>query len=391
MSTSKIEEIVKKNTGKEFKEILFELYTVKDEPIKEISELFACSDSTIRQKIKEYKLLRSESYSTKKRREITQKIKKNNKIIANKKKSNKKQTKIDDTLDKLNRIYIKTPKDIEEETGKVFVEIVQDYIKKGYSPSQIAKELKLNNQTHIQKSIKNLEYSNQEIIYPNIFGKGKRLKDSERLFYETTGLSLIEFLKSKYVDEGLSTHAIAPLFGTSAGTILSKLKAYGLNRNLSEARKLLIEKGEINYSQIHVKRTITVENEDNDSKTQRLAGELFHIHLADILADIDEVEVVIGYNNWFILNNKEVDIPIIVIDKKIEKIYKYAIEYQGEHVHSSDERKKSDIAKKDRLENSDWIYFALWDSPYFNIIENRVIEIIKEIIYDLTTHRQDSV
>lgn len=337
-------------SGMNLKDFLYEKHIKEGLPPTKIAPLFGCSVSSIYLKLKHYGFNRSCRDAS----------------IAKEKKEHRKG------------IYTKTPLQIELETGRKFEDIVNEYMNLGLAPSEIAKKLKLTNQTHIRKILKENEYKQIEILYPNIFKNGRKLYECEELFFKLTGMNLKEFLHQKYVEEGLSTYEIAAMFGCVNKVIHQKLKKYGFSRNLSEARKVLMKNGKINYTEIGNKSRSTSKKTYTHSNNQNLAREILKEKFENIFLspETDGLELVTGYQEWCILRDKEVDIPIIIIDKTIEKFHKISIEYNGKHWHDEER----DFKKKSLLTDSDWNYNLVLDNLSYAKIEEQIESVCNDII-----------
>lgn len=347
-------------SGVTLKDFLSQKYVTEGLTPKEIASIFGCSYSTIYLKLKFYKLNRNCHDA---------------KIVARKRKI---------------RIgeYNKTPTDIETETGRKFLDIIVELTNQGLSPSEIARELKLSNQTYIRQFIKKDEYKTIEVLYPNIFKNKRSLEENEKIFYETTGKNLKDFLYQKYVTEKFSTYKISPLFGCDASTIYKKLKYYGFSRNLKEARDILIKNGEIDYAKISWKRRQTSKKSLANSNNQDMALEIlkskFEFHL--INSGIKNLEIVVGYNDWCIIPGKEVDIPIIIFDLENGNVYKFSIEYNGCYWHQN--KNKSDTDKGTFLHFNGWTHKIILDNLSNHKIEIEIENVVNEIIDSTLSERK---
>lgn len=63
-----------------------------------------------------------------------------------------------------------------------------------------------------------------------------------------------------------------------------------------------------------------------------------------------DYEAVVGFSNWSILDNLEIDIPVVVISKFDNQVWKFAIEVDGERYHT-DERW---FDKEKRIQQAGW-------------------------------------
>jgi len=73
--------------------------------------------------------------------------------------------------------------------------------------------------------------------------------------------------------------------------------------------------------------------------------------LKNELEKLSEYEVVIGFTDWSILSNLEIDIPIVCILKSDQSITKFALEIDGERFHHQENRW---IQKEKRIRQSGW-------------------------------------
>lgn len=112
-------------------------------------------------------------------------------------------------------------------------------------------------------------------------------------------------------------------------------KDNNLSRNLFEAQQ--IAKNKRDYKQIMNKgRETMMKNQTS------LKGSKPEIYTRDYIncklpLEMPNLEIIVGINNKSILDNgKEIDIPIIIINN--DKIYKFAIEYNGDFWHENENR-----------------------------------------------------
>lgn len=77
--------------------------------------------------------------------------------------------------------------------------------------------------------------------------------------------------------------------------------------------------------------------------------ELIRWVLKDELEQLKGYEVIIGFTDWTILNDLEIDIPIVFIQKSSQKVSKFALEVDGERFHP-DSRKWEEKSRRIKLE-----------------------------------------
>lgn len=344
------EDIFYKLTGINLKDFLYEKYINENLTIDDIAKIFSCSYTTIYNRIKYYGFNRSV---------------RENEILKRK------------NIQR-NGEYTKTPLDIEIETGRKFTDIVLEYTEQGLAPSEIARKLKLTNQTHIKKTLKQLEYNKIEPLYPDVFKNRRTLNQCEKIFLDKYRMNLKDFLYQKHVVEGLSTYAIAPLFGCNNSSIHNHLKHYGFANNLSQARKRLIKDGAINYNDIFHKGRATAQKSQAKSNAEEWTRYIFKNKLYEkvIRHNLEILELITGVNELNILHGKEVDMAFIIINTKLNKFFKFAIEFNGNYWHKDIER---DIEKSENLASKNWICYTITDDLSNMKIEDKIDDICNKI------------
>ena len=69
------------------------------------------------------------------------------------------------------------------------------------------------------------------------------------------------------------------------------------------------------------------------------------------LETIQEYETIIGFANWTILDNSEVDIPIVCIRKSDQRVFRFALEVDGKPFHPAETKW---LEKMDRIQQAGW-------------------------------------
>lgn len=159
--------------------------------------------------------------------------------------------------------------------------------------------------------------------------------------------------------ENLSTLEISQIFKISTAGIGRILKSAGLLLNAKSAQKEATRQGRRNYKNTFETGKVTLRKNvliNGGSNIEVFIRENFAMFLSSYL-DKDTYEVIIGISNRNIISPLEVDIPIIVINIKNSKFFKFAIEVNGDIFHSDESR---ELIKNDELTNSGWILFTIW-------------------------------
>jgi hypothetical protein len=187
-----------------------------------------------------------------------------------------------------------------------------------------------------------------------------------------------------YIEE-LTTVQLSILFNLSYSTIAFRVKKLGFNLTHAEGILKKSKNKRHNYEKTERARKVTIiksqkEHSSTGSKNENYARFLLANFMYDYL-DSKVFDIIVGVNNTGILFSNEVDIPLIVHNRLNNKIFKFAIEYNGEIYHENDNEKI--LKSKER----GWIYLPIIElknqrasnSP--KIIENLVrntCEIIKK-------------
>lgn len=249
----------------------------------------------------------------------------------------------------------------------------------GKSPTEIARELKLKESTSISKALKKFIEKDMSKIVIDIYRF--RIPNIELVFLKVLGIEYKEFLKIKYINEMLSMLEIGELLNVNLCTVGYHLKHYGISKTSSESRIDAIKKGNIDYKDVIRKGRSTRNKTSSNSNKQEQVVELFKSKLLSIILDrrIEDIEIITGFNEWGILKDKEVDIPLIFISNKMNTYRKYSIEFDGQFWHQDNDMT---IDKDNRLTLAGWKHYILEDSPYMNKIELNIISICDDIVND---------
>lgn len=293
-----------------------------------------------------------------------------------------------------NKLYTNTPTDIEKETGRKFIDIIKELTNEGLSPTEITHKLKLKSNKYVSSwlneekhRIERESIDKDSYILKDI--RGRNRTTIEGIFKYELNIAYKDWLYQKYIVEGLSVFEITKIIDLGERSIYDALKYYGIHKDRSQMRKDAIKKGLIDYNKITSKSRRTMRKSISKSNSQDMFRELIRHHLEINLFQLenyDNIEIVIGSNEWGILHNKEVDIPVIVIIDNNH--YKYSIEYNNELWH--DYRYKDDKSKKNELINKGWKHFIYYEpnnkTGHTERMEKRAQEIATEIIESIKTN-----
>lgn len=339
------EQIFVESTGGNYEKFLIEKYIDQDLSSRDIALLLGLSPTILREHLSKYNILKLN-------------IQTENKDI-----------------------FYKTPSIIEQETGRKLIEIYNELSEQGLSLTEIATKLQMKYVGSLSNYLYNYNNNNQKnkeekLIVPNL--KGKQPKTVDKILKEHLGISYKDFLKQKYIDEKLSPAEISNLIGVSPKRISERIREYGLSKTPSQARKDAIERGKINYNDINKKREKTRSKLISRSNTQDTLRELIKHHLEYQLENYEGIEIITGYNEWSVLGNLEIDIPIIIFYD--DNIYKIAIEYNGEYWHDD----IRDGHKEDLLIKKGWKLFTLTETTNqtgnLKVLEEKAKELVDNIM-----------
>lgn len=165
---------------------------------------------------------------------------------------------------------------------------------------------------------------------------------------------------------------LGKVYGKDMRTFEMFFKENGLSRNLFEAQQ--IAKKKRNYKEIQLKgRQTMLKNSTNikGSKQEQYTRELLNCILP---IKFPNCEIIVGLNNKSILDNgKEIDIPIVIINK--DKIFKFAIEYNGDFWHKDENR---DVEKIEMVNQKGYHLFYI--APKENATNKQIKEHIENEI-----------
>jgi hypothetical protein len=157
----------------------------------------------------------------------------------------------------------------------------------------------------------------------------------------------------------ISTQKISVMFNESIATTHNRLRTLGLHQSYADgitgkkARKSQnytqsINRGKISRLNNQIKN-LSMGSINEDFVRNQLSLRLFEF------IDSDRYDIVVGVNNTGNLGSREIDIPVIVWDNSLQKIYRFAIEYNADYYHEN----KNDEEKKEIAKKRGWIYIPI--------------------------------
>ena len=212
---------------------------------------------------------------------------------------------------------------------------------------------------------------------------------TQRRTYENYGFSSAEeYIQVLYYlrfISGLSAKEIMPLFRIQYRTLQGHLKRFGLNVSVREGVTEKKERGSQNYITTNLSKRKTTakaqrKNYSTGSKNEIYARKQLSNFLYDYI-QYDKYEVVVGLSNIGILGSLEIDIPVMVYDIVNKRLFRFAIEYNGDYYHTEKrDKNKISVAKR-----KGWRYLAIVEDTnhqYSNrtdLLDQRIRELCQEI------------
>jgi hypothetical protein len=281
---------------------------------------------------------------------------------------------------------------------KKYIEYEMNETNKSYTIFKIFKyvnekyDIRINNKNDTTKYKTNQEYIDFKL-------EEKEIETINNYKLKNEDVNIISILRGKYkykkyypiVKElyilfinGYSPKDLGKVFNKDARTFQLFFKENGLSRDRYEAQAIAKEKRD--YKQILNKgrETRLKNNTDiNGSKPEIYTRQYLNCRLP---LEFPSIEIIVGLNNKSILENgKEIDIPIIIINK--DKTYKFAIEYNGDYWH---ENKNKDINKLEMINQKDYHLFYIAPKQHATNkqikeyietqVDNLIIPYIKDMI-----------
>lgn len=184
---------------------------------------------------------------------------------------------------------------------------------------------------------------------------------------------------------------LIPLLKLSHATVQQRLTSIGLNTDHENGirRKKARESQDYGKSLRSGKRTrakFQLATFSTGSKNQEYVRAQLSNMIDDCLND-SRYECIVGMSNTGILGALEIDIPLVVYDREEKKIHRFAIEYNGDYFHVTEE----DANKEQVATEKGWIYISILETSNARISNNRKLldqhvndlcKRIKQIIMD---------
>jgi len=268
--------------------------------------------------------------------------------------------------------------EIQSKEGKFFKEILDEAYQRGERNCDICAKYGI-----AQATINRYFHRINELSDYKLFGqrpkvKYKCLNRKRRSEIEQEyKMPFAEVLKHLRVNECLTCKQIGELLDCTENTIQEWMSKLQVQMTVSEARVQSIKTGRTDYSQIHkkIRNGAARYLARGSSKEEIVRIELKSFFEEKLPSFFD---FVIGFTNWSILRDREVDIPVILINKNNNKFYKIAIEYDGSKFHNEE----YNTEKGNRLNAEGWQYYNIYDNNLNRFeLNERIEDIILRILY----------
>ncbi len=216
----------------------------------------------------------------------------------------------------------------------------------------------------IEQLIDQIDNESEVFQTEDYLEKESKIKDTElksrgrNKFHVATHKELFRILYYLIVYKELSPRDICFYYQISLSAFRKYLVDYGIVLSPKEARARIEQNGRGNHGRARitlnknvVKRALTSGISNN---YELLFRDLITSYVPSYF-DIIMYEVIIGVQTISIMPPQEIDIPIIIINKHTDEIYKYAIELSGKIWHEKDkDHIRSDSIKDSVIGNIDW-------------------------------------
>jgi len=176
---------------------------------------------------------------------------------------------------------------------------------------------------------------------------------------------LEELIKKMYFlvyKEMLNTSEIALIFGKDRLTVGKVIRLFNMNISRKEARRRIEKNGRGNHSQSAVegKKVMlkqAIKNGITGSNSENICRALIETYLYTYFKP-EEYEFLVGISSYTIVYPREIDIPVLIYERKTDKYYRYAIELDGSIWHKNSE--ESDKEKEEMIKNTNWKLIRIW-------------------------------
>lgn len=245
---------------------------------------------------------------------------------------------------------------IQEEYNCLFIDILNKEYSCGLRNCDIAVKYGI-----AQATINHYLNKIKELSPPDLYGKissPPRYLNKQRR-EEIEGEYLMPFkdvlIYLRYIEE-LSPSQMGKLLNCSSNTIYDWMKKYNIVMSKPEAMKQAVKTGRMDFGKVHKKRRqgyarLYARGSSTEEYIRLYIKNFFENNLPD------NYDYIIGFTNWSILNSKETDIPIVIINNNNNKLFKFAIEYDNSKYHT----KTINLNKKVISEIKNWKFFNLYD------------------------------
>lgn len=301
------ETVFKNKTGLNYKEFIIDQYVNKDKSRHEMTEILGIDYIVLSKQLEEYRILKKKDTSK-------------------------------------SEIMNKTPTQIEEETGRPLIDIYNELTVQGYSLTEIAMKLNMAHVSSLSAYLKRYRrreerkgLNKEELLFNGELVK-KKLKVIRKIFIEKLGIEYKEWLRQKYLVEGLSPYDISLITGIKEDTQIYHLRYFGIKKTKEQAVLNALEHGAFKPHETIKKARKTMQKKThsgNGSNAQNLFIKLLKHYLNKFTIELEGIEIITGYNEYSVLHSYEIDIPIVAFYN--DRVYKIAIEYDGNVWHEENE------------------------------------------------------
>lgn len=203
-----------------------------------------------------------------------------------------------------------------------------------------------------------LKDDNDFLIYFDKFKNEKLRHIHQKMGFKTPD----QYIKKMYYlvkHENLTSQQLARLFNIHGRLMQKHLVKINLNMDIQTANEKAVMNGRRNFkksSNNARKTTINniIKNGLFGTQEENIARSSLETLLIDYFDSV-QYEIIVGINSHYIIPPKEVDIPLILINKTTQQIFKIAIEFNGDGYHKND-----DGVKKELLIKNGWKYYSIW-------------------------------
>lgn len=248
-------------------------------------------------------------------------------------------------------------------------------------------------------NLKNIEASfdlNDEIFNDDKFltitnnSRGKINKTALKYYGVKSEEELIRRLYYYLYIKELRTQDIATLMKVSVRAIEKMLNTLNIELSKSETQKRASRNRDYRQIYANMRQTMANSLEYDGMFGSRIENTIRTKISSELEAGLDEnFAIIVGLNTLSIIPPYEVDIPVLILNKKSGRVYQIAIEIDGESYHGN-ENDSNDKKKNSLLIDSGWnilrIYIANRNNA--NKILNNEVEKCLDSIFEILDYKR---